>query len=345
MNYIDWVALVAGTFADLRPGTTKIVGIQELRGALGLGSEAENGVFTAVSDLDSLTILDMNSLYWLKGTDNTRRLRAGGSLTNLWPAFFDRLLEPDEEVFLAKAVELAQRPGDSFADVEWVEHPAVFSALGWDSAEHSADEIGVALEGHGFIEMSRALGGPVKLRPRYAGLVRSTQRLATEWQQRVAAMIHEWETTTVEFKRELPLGTEKQKAEFGHDIIALANTKSSGATRYMVVGFDSTTHAFTTPIDRRITQDRLEQILDSYTSPMPTIRLITFPESSGGGEIGVIEVRRDLTRMPHRMVKGGGKVQVGQVFVRHGAHVVTPDVDELTDLEAEGEKARAEAVR
>ena len=59
------------------------------------------------------------------------------------------------------------------------------------------------------------------------------------------------------------------------------------------------------------------------------------------GDAGVIEVHRDTALLPHRMSKGGGKIKADDVFVRHGAHIVKPDPDELADLEAEGTAARA----
>jgi ATP-dependent DNA helicase RecG len=189
--------------------------------------------------------------------------------------------------------------------------------------------------------MRAALGGPVRLYPTYAGVVRATQRLVTEQHQLVKHLAEEWETTTVEFKRELPLSSEKQKAEFARDVTALANTKSSGISRYLVVGFDPGTHLFTNSFDRAIDQDRLEQILDAWSKPAPEIRLVAFPDAGGVGDIGMVEVRRDPMKLPHRMKKAAGKIEANAVFVRHGSHVVAPDTDELAELEAEGVRARA----
>lgn len=340
MDYVDWVGIVAQALADMKPGTSRLIGTQELRSELGLGPEADDAVHMAVADLDRMSILEMDSIHWLKPTDNTRRLRGGGSLTDLWPTIFDAFLESDDSLFLTSLVEAAHRPGVAFADVEWVEHPNVFARLGWTDGDHDGHDLAKVLDEVGFAKLRLAMSSPVRLYPTYAGVVRATRRQASEGQALVASLLGEWETTTVEFKRELVLGTPKANAEFGRDVTALANTKASGAMRYLIVGFDPTSHTFTTPFEGSTTQDRLDQILDAYTKPAPAIRMFRVPDRSGTGEIGVIEIRRDPAFLPHRMLKGGAKFDPGAVFVRHGAHVVVPDADELHDLEAEGEVAR-----
>ena len=116
--------------------------------------------------------------------------------------------------------------------------------------------------------------------------MKATEAIATEWQERLADLVEEWETTTVDFKRELPLGTEKQSAEFARDVTALANPKASGRDRHLVIGFDDKTRSFTTPVDSGITQNRLEQILNVYAKPVPDIRLVSFEDASGRATSG-----------------------------------------------------------
>lgn len=98
VDYVEWVDVVARTFAAMRTGTARIVGLEELRAELGLGPEAGDAIYTALRDLDRLGIVDLDSVQWIKETGNTRRLRGGARLEGLWPAFFERYLEPDEEV-------------------------------------------------------------------------------------------------------------------------------------------------------------------------------------------------------------------------------------------------------
>jgi hypothetical protein len=69
----------------------------------------------------------------------------------------------------------------------------------------------------------------------------------------VADLVPEWATTTVEFKGQVNLKRNKEKAEFVRDVLALATTKASGR-RWLVIGFDNGTHQFTDSVDSAITQ-------------------------------------------------------------------------------------------
>lgn len=157
----------------------------------------------------------------------------------------------------------------------------------------------------------------------------------------MAGLLPEWETTNVEFKRQLDLATKADKAEFIRDILALATTKSSGE-RFLIVGFDDKTHQFIQSVDPAIDQNRLEHILNAYAAPAPRIRYhrVTWDR----GEIGVIKVLRDPSMVPYRVTKTLGHISQGDVYVRHGSQVEPPTPAELTALEAEG-RAAASATR
>jgi hypothetical protein len=154
-------------------------------------------------------------------------------------------------------------------------------------------------------------------------------------------MVDEWETTTVEFKRELELGSPARSAEFAHDVMALANTKASGRERYLLVGYDPKTHEFTTSVSNAVTQDRLEDVLNEFSDPAPQVRYFTVEHSSGAGQVGIIEVRKDPALVPHRMKRDAGKRKAGEVYVRHGSHIEPPTSDEMESLMVEGERTRA----
>jgi predicted HTH transcriptional regulator len=172
--------------------------------------------------------------------------------------------------------------------------------------------------------------------PTYVGIVRATEQIQTELQQSVAALLPEWETTNIEFKRQLDLATKADKAEFIRDILALATTKSSGE-RFLIVGFDDKTHQFLQSVDPAITQNQLEQLLNAYAAPALEIRYHRVAWDQG--EVGVIKVLRDPAKVPYRVNKLLAHISKGDVFVRHGSQVEPPTPAELAALEAGGRAA------
>jgi hypothetical protein len=159
---------------------------------------------------------------------------------------------------------------------------------------------------------------------------------------RLREMVAEWETTTVEFKSRVELGTAARNAEFAKDINSLADTESSGRTRHLVIGYDPRTHEFEFPVDPTLYgQDRLEQILNEYAEPAPDVRFFAINHESGKGLVGIIEVRRNLAALPHWIAQASSKVAVGTIYVRYGSQVEPATPDEEAALIAEGEAARA----
>jgi hypothetical protein len=226
----------------------------------------------------------------------------------------------------------------------------VFTELGWSTSERTditrAHEICNVLEEpqSDFVQSRRASGSlpAILLRPTYRGVVRATQRIASEWQQRLEALVDEWETVTVDFKETLGLKTDRQKSEFVKDAIALATTKASGRERYIVVGYNDESRRFTTPFDPSIDQDRIEDIVNAYIRPPhPGVRLIRVP--TGIGEAAVIELMRDPKHVPYRVAKVVQKLALDDTFVRHGTHAARPDPEELAELLAEAERANRDA--
>jgi hypothetical protein len=159
----------------------------------------------------------------------------------------------------------------------------------------------------------------------------------TEDQERLGALVDEWETSTVDFKRELPLNSPRQKAELIRDVLALANTKASGS-RFLVIGFDPVTHELTHSVDPAITLERLEQILHAYSDPTPDLRYRRVRHSSGTA--GVVEVLRDPAKVPYLPSRDVAHIKKGDLFVRHGTSVEEPTERERANLVIEGETAR-----
>ena len=171
------------------------------------------------------------------------------------------------------------------------------------------------------------------------GVIRITRADDLELQALLTDLVDEWETTSVEFKRELDLDADEGKRRLVRSALALANTKASGR-RFMVVGYDPKTHAFSRSVDERLTSDRIEDVLAAYTDPVPDVRYRT--DAVAGGTVGMVEVLRNAEHLPYRVRKAMRGLSVGAVLVRHGSHIDAPTTRELADLERESKIARGE---
>jgi hypothetical protein len=196
------------------------------------------------------------------------------------------------------------------------------------------------LNGRGFIESQGHAGYHLDSKATYRGLVWETRRGFTKESQFIDELVKEWETTNVDFKRELYLGTADQKAEFVKDILSLANTKSSGR-RWMIIGFDDKTRAYHGPPDPAIKPDTIEQILSRLTAPMVEVRYQAVEYRLGS--VGKLEVLRDGTKLPYKVALSIGdkkRIEAGVVFVRHGSQVERPSGAELEALVKEAKSAQ-----
>jgi Putative DNA-binding domain len=352
MRYVDWVQRVLQATGELTraDAQARLVGVprDQVLGLLGGPSDASLPAFhespefealgDAVKDLDRLGLVEPGSVgsLWVRLTQDGRRL-AVQPLRSNWPEIFAIYLDDEQLAFLGQAIALSEDRQVGYARVEWVPWQKVFDALGWRTSDSArAYDITARLEEAGCLARRAALGDRIDLYPTYAGIVRATEQVQTELQQLVANLLPEWETTNVEFKRQLDLVTKADKAEFVRDILALATTKSSGE-RFLIVGFDDKTHQFVRSVGPAIDQNRLEHILNTYAAAAPQIRYHRVAWEQG--EIGVIKVLRDPAKVPYRVTKTLEHIKQGNVYVRHGSQVEPPTPAELAALEAEGQAA------
>jgi Putative DNA-binding domain len=351
MKYVEWVQRVLQATEELTRADSqaRLVGVpwDRVLGRLGGPSDASSPAFhespefealaDAVKDLDRLGLVEPGSVGSLsvRLTQKGRRL-AVQSLRSIWPQVFAIYLDDEQLAFLRQATALSEDRQVGYARVEWVPWQKVFDALDWRSDHARAYDIAARLEEEGCLVRMATLGDRIEVYSTYAGILRATEQVQTELQQLVAGLLPEWETTNVEFKRQLDLATKADKAEFIRDILALATTKSSGE-RFLIVGFDDKTHQSIQSVDPVIDQNRLEHILNAYAAPAPWIRYhrVTWDQ----GEIGVIKVLRDPSMVPYRVTKTLAHISQGDVYVRHGSQVEPPTPAELTALEAEGRAA------
>lgn len=182
--------------------------------------------------------------------------------------------------------------------------------------------------------------------PTYKGLVWELKRGITIESKLIDDLLKEWETTNVDFKREIKFDTKKQKAEFAKDVLGLATTKSSGK-RYMIIGFDDKTRQYFAPPDNTINQNQMEQILSNLTEPVVNIRYEIVDYKLG--KVGKLEVIREPEKLPYKAKQDviiDEKKTLGlrkdNVYVRHGSQTEHPTPLELSALEEEGKQSRGE---
>lgn len=185
---------------------------------------------------------------------------------------------------------------------------------------------------------------PDEIRANYRGLTWQNRRDEVIGVRFINSLVDEWETTSVEFKRELQLGTADQKAAFIKVVIGLANTQASGR-RWLIVGFDDKTRAYYGPPDPSVTQNRLETIFARYVSPNLDVRYEVIAYK--GGQVGKLEVLRDAKKLPYSVATSLGeksRVIEGQIFVRHGSQTEVPSDAELQAIRKEAERAQSTSV-
>jgi hypothetical protein len=303
-------------------------------------ADRSQALYDVVDDLSRIDVFDLDGTV-IKPNNNTDRVIHGGAtLRGAWPQLVGAFLTPQQEQFLAKLVELSHKPGETSAAVEMVEASDVYAALGCVSMEDpEAYRLCKALADAGYILEWAATGYSITVRPRYAGVVRATQKLATESQEKLQGLLAEGETIAIDIKQELVLNSDRQKGEFVRDVRGLANTMARGRERYLVVGFDDTSLEFVHGVDPGLARDQLEDLLNEYAHPQPAIEWIVVP--TPGGNAAMVVVAREPAKVPYRLSRDVWKLKKDTIFVRHGTHISIPNDEELADLIAEGERARA----
>ncbi len=356
MKYVEWVERVLSetALAVSEDVDRRLMGIQvpELAKRLNLGidpyapgvdfhqSDERMSILDAASDLADLGLAEVDQGYF--HFKLTERGRAGhkARLSSTWPTLLQQVRVDDEQLaFLRRAVERSEEQHESFAIMRNVTTQELFSDLGWPWHPGHALDVTNVLKAKSCLHSHPTMGGPIPVRVTYIGVVRATETERSRDQELLRRLLDDWETTTVDFKRELDIGTVAVRLEFVRDVLAIATTQGR-QERCVVIGFDSKSHEFHKSVDPAITQDRLEDILNQYVlAQLPGLKYRTVPWQ--GGEVGLVGIVRDATQVPYR-----GNDQIRQryksdAFVRRLSHIAVPDAQELADLESEAAAARA----
>lgn len=302
----------------------------------------------AIFDFEKLGLIEDGTNMFHKLTLNGRA--AAKDIFGLWEVICRTGSLPKAHRLTLETINrLSEKSDEKFARVEMVEEHVIRREL------KELDESFASLNDHDLAELLRDLKSrglifcesgeyPDEARACYRGLVWEKKFNEIANVRAINKLLEEWETTSVEFKRELYLDTKDQKAEFVKDVLGLANTQASGE-RLLIIGFDDKTRAYHAPPDpKKITADNIERVLAQYTAPVVEIKYETL-DYGGRGIIGIIKVKRDRTKLPYKPTVSFGekkRISEDQIFVRHGSQTQEAIPSEVESLEAEALRAKSE---
>jgi len=279
MDYVEWVdrVIMATVRAwEYASGHQQLMGVEVSSILVHLNVQAEEnplrdpnsalgeGIRDALNDLDRMGLIEFEYNRQFKLTQEGSKLLKA-ALSNSWPQIMDVYITDEQHSFLSKLVELSEdRSSDSVRMTE-IEGQHVHECLGLTWDHDGSSQTHLVMQRLEDVGMIRGIftAGSSKIWPTYVGAVKVTRELESSLGQKIRDLIEDWETTNVEFKRELNLNGNSHKALLTRELLGLVTTKSSGA-RYLVIGFDDDTHEFSTPVDPAMTQDRIEDILNAY---------------------------------------------------------------------------------
>jgi hypothetical protein len=135
---------------------------------------------------------------------------------------------------------------------------------------------------------------------------------------RLDSWIHGVESELVEFKQQwqdLDLGA--GKADFIKAVLALANSAHSDQSAFLVIGIKNQLGSDRVlGVDHSPSEEQLNQILASYTQPVPSIRL--HQSLVGERRMDVLEVRYDKFRRHYATRDIGNALSSSVVYLRRG---------------------------
>ncbi|HEX8597589.1 MAG TPA: ATP-binding protein [Chloroflexia bacterium] len=356
MDFVDWCSHILDTIIDIEHRSLEARGNWVSEGALMRGLYGANykisddyndylrssqrlGMFDATAGLAKNGLLKVWHNYsdWSSTLEGRRLI---SDMTPLWREICAIPLQPEQEELLRVVNSLSPNVYSDHVHIEYVSDSDVLAQLQSPIENDLLWILGHELEELDFLHVFRSINGECAFKATYRGLAWETKRGFSIETKFIDELLEQWETTSVDFKRELYLDTADQKAEFVKDVLSLVNTQASGR-RWMIIGFDDKTRSYHAPPDAKVTQNRIEQLLSAYTTPNIEVRYQVVQYRAG--PVGKLEILRDMRKLPYKVAKDiqgqKRKISQNQIFVRHGSQVEEPTPDELKSLIDEGLRA------
>ncbi len=351
MDFLDWCTHVLLKFSEAyaASGIHRTIGIHESRigqlldaeisAAEYHGPRGQLALVDALQELRTGLLLEKpESLYKPASV-----IRSGdpsaiqNELNNAWATIASRELTDVEAEVLKALADTSQIEHEEFAELQWVSIEPLGVVLDENLSLEEIYTTISALADERLISWIPLAPRNFKAKPNYDGLAWVFRRGMSLLSQMLDQLVAEWETTSVEFKREIHTNIADEKAELVRDILALANTRASGE-HLLIVGFEPATHGWVQTPDPKITQDHLEDIVSEYTAPTVKIRYEVIGYRAG--PVGRLKVLRNPLELPYKVKRSIGekrRILVGQVFVRHNSHVAVASQEDLDDINEERE--------
>lgn len=306
------------------------------------GSKRYEAMHDALRSLQNVFLIESGSKLLWKVTKRGKDLAREHDMTPLWKEICQEKLDQEHQQVLSIVNKLSSQDGGDHVYLKKINQDAILAELGWSEGLDLLWVVSQELAELQLISRWAFFGGHIECSATYSGMVWETRRGFTLESRFIDNLVAEWETTSVDFKRELNLDTMDQKAEFVKDILSLANTKASGR-RWLIIGFHDGTHQYFGPPNIKITQNRIEQILARYIEPSVEVKYEAVDYRVG--HIGKLEVIRDAKKLPYCVKEQMNREKKpslipGDLFVRHGSQVEKPSDSELLALQEEGDYAR-----
>ncbi len=365
MDFIDWCHHILGVLEKEKlKGYVHYYEMPEIVFSKNLteqedfhNSNAHSGLDQTLNMLADADLVDNDRQSYWKISTLGRKVFADP--INFWSEICNENLDDEEEILLKNVNKYSPQLNETliYGWLKTVERNEVCSAFKIKSPPFETNEqmddfqkfvydLPHLLQQREFLKAYPGGDYSTNIYPTYKGLIWDIKRGFTIESKFIDDLVKDWETTNVDFKRELKLDTKKQKTEFAKDVLGLATTKSSGK-RYLIVGFDDKTRKYLAPPDANFTQDRMENVLSDLTDPVVNIRyeIVHYKQE----EVGKLEVIREPDKLPYRAKKDvfdekGEKVlEKDKIYVRHGSHTEPPSDFELEALKEEGKRARGES--
>ncbi len=329
-DYVSWCDQLAGRLADYAeqlPGN--LVNLQQFAGVYSEESGATTtSIVLTLSEFLPWFDINPHDLAISIPLQVRRNLRKP---QGIWMAAFEPSLTAEARQILAKLNSLSENRSSEFPAIDEIDIEHIQSDL--DLTSNDVHDILTELESLGMARVNASISFE-RYNSTYIGLARTTRRQSANNRElelhRAAG-----EAEKLDFKRHYKWKSSECKNEFAKDIVAMANT-GAPEDGLIILGLENDGSFYRASSEseqeehelllKQADDERLQQILNSRTSPSPSIS--TFHGEHSEGAFVFIRVHSDLEQRPYECTSTGKKV-----YTRTGSITKEANQDEIDAME------------